>query len=299
MALVSLKELMEDARREEYAVGYFESWNLESLQAVWEAAEETHSPVILGFSGKQLPDPKKAAPEKLELYAAMGLALCKLASAPTGFIFNESPYLNSIKKAIDLGFNIVMFSDEGCSYEEQKRRTAETVVMAHKKNVAVEGEIGILPTVLKGGTSSPSSSALTDPIQAEKFVEKTGVDVLAVAIGNIHVTGSGKVDLDVNHLDTIKEHVPVPLALHAGSSIADEAVREAIRHGIRKINIGSVLRKVFFDALAEKIRVTDPLAHPYDIIGSGLAKDVLLAGKMAVKNMAKEKMFIFGSAGKI
>lgn len=299
MPLVSFKELMEDAQRRGYAVGYFESWNLESLQAVWEAAEETRSPVILGFSGRQLPDPKRVLPEKLEPYAAMGLALCKVASVPTAFIFNESPYLNWIKKAIDLGFNVVMFSDERYSYEEQKKRTFETVTLAHKKNVAVEGELGALPTVMKGEASSPPPSVLTDPMQAEEFVKETGVDALAVALGNIHVTGSGKVDLDMHRLDTIKEHVSVPLVLHAGSGIADEAAKEAIRHGIRKINIGSVLRTVFFDALKEKINVTDPLAHPYDIIGSGLAKDVLLAGKITVKNLVKEKMFIFGSAGKV
>jgi len=118
MPLVSFKKMMEDAEKGGYAVGYFESWNLESLQAVWEAAEETRSPVILGFTGRQLPDPRRAVPEELELFTAMGLTFCKLASVPTVFIFNESPYLNSIKKAIDLGFNVVMFSDEKCSYEE-------------------------------------------------------------------------------------------------------------------------------------------------------------------------------------
>lgn len=128
-------------------------------------------------------------------------------------------------------------------------------------------------------------------------MDETGVNTLAVAIGNIHFSGSGKVDLDMHRLDTIKECVSVPLVLHAGSGIADRAVKKAIRHGIR-INVGSVLRKVFFDALKEKINVTDLLAHPCDIIGSGLDKDVLLAGKMAVKNLVKEKISIFGSAEK-
>lgn len=298
MPLVSFKELMEDAQSRKYAVGYFESWNLESLQAVWKAAEETRSPVILGFSGVQLPDPRRVLPENLEPYAAMGLALCKLASVPTAFIFNESPYLNSIKKATDLGFNVVMFSDEKCSYEEQKRRTAETVVMAHKKNVAVEGEMGTLPTAVEEKTSFSSSSFLTDPIQAEEFVKETGIDALAVAIGNIHVIEAENIDLDIHRLDAIREHVSVPLVLHAGSGLKDEIVKEVIQHGIGKINVGSALRRVFFDALKERISITDPLAHPYHIIGSGLGKDLLLAGKIAMKNLVREKMFIFGSAGK-
>lgn len=107
MLLVSFKEMMEDAARRRYAVGYFESCNLEPLQAVCEAAEETRSPVIVGFSGRQVPDLKRAVPEELEPYAAMGLAFCRLTSVPTAFIFNGSPSLNSIKKAIDLGFNII------------------------------------------------------------------------------------------------------------------------------------------------------------------------------------------------
>jgi len=298
MSLVSLREILQKAEEENYAVGYFEPWNLESLQAVWEAAEEARSPVILGFSGEQLPDPKRAVPEKLEPYAAMGLAFCKLASVPTAFIFNESPYLDWIQKAIDLGFNVVMFTDKGCSYEEQKRRTSEVVAAAHKKHVAVEGELGTLHAETWEKISSLTSSVLTDPIQAEEFVQETGVDALAVAIGNIHVTGSRKVNLDLDRLDTIKERVSVPLVLHAGSGITDEAVKKAIRHGIRKIGIGTSLRKTFFDALKKKIRVTDPSTHPYNVIGSGLDKDVLLAGKIAVKNLVKQKMFIFGSAGR-
>ena len=162
----------------------------------------------------------------------------------------------------------------------------------------MEGELGTLPTIAEGKASFPPSSFLTDPIQAEKFVQETGVDALAVAIGNIHVTEAEDIDLDIHHLDAIREHVSLPLVLHAGSGIADGAVKKAIRHGIRKINVGSVLRKVFFDALKEKINVTDPFAHPYDIIGSGLDEDVLLAGKIAMKNLIREKMVIFGSAGK-
>lgn len=163
MPLVSFKEMMEDAEKGGYAVGYFESWNLESLQAVWEAAEETCSPVILGFSGVQLPDPRRVLPENLEPYAAMGLALCKLASVPTSLIFDESPCPDWIKKAIDEGFNVVMFSDEKCTFEEQKRKTAETLALAHKKNVAVEGELGTLPTIAEGKASFPPSSFLADP----------------------------------------------------------------------------------------------------------------------------------------
>ncbi len=298
MPLVSFKEMMEDAEKGGYAVGYFESWNLESLQAVWEAAEETRSPVILGFSGVQLPDPRRVLPENLEPYAAMGLALCKLASVPTSLIFNESPCLDWIKKAIDEGFNVVMFSDEKCTFEEQKRKTIETVATAHAENVAVEGELRPLPLPPQGRGSVSSSSLVTDPIHAAEFIHETGVDALAVAIGNIHVAEAENTDLDIHRLDAIREHVSVPLVLHAGSGLKDETVKEVIQHGIGKINVGSALRRAFFNTIKKKIAASDPFTHPYDIIGSGLDEDVLLAGKTAMKNLVREKMFIFGSAGK-
>ncbi len=298
MPLVSFKEMMEDAERGGYAVGYFESWNFESLQAVWEAAEETRSPVILGFSGIQLPDPRRVLPENLEPYAAMGIALCKLASVPTSFIFNESSCLDWIKKAINKGFNVVMFSDEKCTFEEQKRKTMQTVTMAHAENVAVEGELRPLPLSPQERGSVSSSSLVTDPIHAAEFVHGTGVDALAVAIGNIHFTQAENRDLDIERLDAIRERVSVPLVLHAGSGLKDAAVKEVIQHGIQKINVGSALRRAFFDAMKDKIASSDPLTHPYDIIGSGLDEDVLLAGRIALKNLIREKMVVFGSAGK-
>jgi ketose-bisphosphate aldolase len=294
MSLVPFQEIIKEAESRKFAVGYFESWNLESLQAVWEAAEETHSPVILGFSG----DPKAMPQEILKPCAAMGLEICRSASVPTAFIFNESPCLESIKKAIDLGFNVVVFSDENCCYKEQKEKTSQTVAMAHKKNVAVEAELDALPVIKEGNVLSSSRPVLTDPIQAKRFVEETGVDALGIALGNIHAIGSGKTGLDIDCLDAIRKEVSVPLVLHGGSGIADKAIRKAIEHGISKINVGSVLRTVFFDALKKKIGVTDSSNDPHSFIGCGLETDILQAAKIAVKDVVKEKMFVYGSAGK-
>ena len=294
MSLVPLQEILKEAESRKFAVGYFESWNLESLQAVWEAAEETRSPVILGFSG----DPKVMPQDILEPCAAMGLEMCRSASVPTAFIFNESPCLESIKKAIDLGFNVVAFSDENCDYEEQEEKTSQTVAMAHKKNVAVEQELDALPITKGGNMLSSPRPVLTDPIQARKFVEETGIDALGVALGNIHAIGSGKTGLDIDCLDAIKKEVSIPLVLHGGSGVADKAIREAIEHGISKIQVGSVLRKVFFDALKKKIGITDSSNDPHSFVGCGLETDILQAAKIAVRDVVKQKMFVYGSAGK-
>src|SRR2546426_3960295 len=103
MPLADFKEMMAEAERGGYAVGYFESWNLESLQAVADAAESMHSPVILGFSGISLPHPARRTKEALSIYAALGTQACKELSVPSCLIFNESPYFDWVTKAIDLG----------------------------------------------------------------------------------------------------------------------------------------------------------------------------------------------------
>ena len=109
---------MAHAESEQYAVGYFESWSLESLMAVADAAEATQSPVMMGFSGIYLNHPKRQRCEILSVYSAMGLKVCQQTSIPTALVFNESPYLNWVLGAIDQGFGLVMFSNEQLSYAD-------------------------------------------------------------------------------------------------------------------------------------------------------------------------------------
>src|SRR5260221_8801377 len=112
MPVVPFQELMRAADAGSYAVGYFESWNLESLLAVADAAEAMRSPVILGFSGIYLPHPQRVVTDRLSTYAAMALDVCKRLSVPGCLLFNESPHLQWVMDAIDVGFNLVMYSDE-------------------------------------------------------------------------------------------------------------------------------------------------------------------------------------------
>src|SRR3989442_12448118 len=137
---------MADAERGGYAVGYFESWNLESLQGVVDAAEAAESPVIAGFSGINLPDPRRALPERLELYAALGRAACASAGVPAALVFNESPSLPWIERALDLGFNLVMFADESLAPAALEDGVRRTVALAAGRG-AVEAELDGLPGV--------------------------------------------------------------------------------------------------------------------------------------------------------
>jgi len=117
----------------DYAVGYFESWNLESLQAVGDAAESMRSPVILGFSGIYLPHPSRTSKETLSVYAALGLETCRSLSVPSCLLFNESPHLDWVSEAIDLGFGLVMYTDEKLSFKEQSKRVRGIVDQPSKR----------------------------------------------------------------------------------------------------------------------------------------------------------------------
>ena len=131
-------------RRGSYAVGYFESWNLESLQGVVDAAEQTASPIILGFNGAFLSGPR-AAPERLALYAALGRAAAESSSVPCGLIFNECPRDDWVVAAIEAGFNLVMLADPEAPHADYVARVAAITRLAHERGVAVEGELGELP----------------------------------------------------------------------------------------------------------------------------------------------------------
>jgi ketose-bisphosphate aldolase len=297
MPLVSFQELMVDAERGGYAVGYFESWNLESLQGVVDAAEAVGSPVILGFSGLSLPDSRRMGTERLELYASLGLAACATARVPTALIFNESPELGWVKRAVELGFNVVMFADERLPLPELRQWVMDTVAVAAGR-AAVEAELESLAGIVDNLSAAPEQMEITDPDTAAEFVAATGVDALAISIGNVHLHGRRKVGLDLERLRAIRERVRVPLVLHGASSIEDEALRQAIRWGIRKINVGSVLRSAFYRAVRERIAATSDAFSPYEVVGSGLPDDVLLAGRLALRDVVVEKMRLFGSAGR-
>ena len=130
MPLVSFSELMDRARRGGFAVGYFESWNLESLLAAADAAEALSSPVILGFSGIYLPHPGRAARDPLAAYAALGAEVCRSISVPSCLLFNESPRFDWVVEAARLGFGLVMFTDEELGYAEQAARVREHILAA-------------------------------------------------------------------------------------------------------------------------------------------------------------------------
>ena len=288
---------MQAAEEGGYAVGYFESWSLESLLATADAAEATRSPVILGFSGLYLPHPRRQVREPLHVYAAMGLATCRHLTVPCCLLFNESPELDWVAESIDLGFNLVMFADEKIGAEELINTVARVVEKAHARGVAVEAEMNALPGI-HGEIQSGDTVPLDDPRAACAFVERTGVDALAVNVGQVHTHGRSQMRLDLARLAELRQAVPVPLVLHGATSIYPPDLVEAIRLGVRKINVGSILKRTYFETLRAASAQVGDSYNPYDVIGSGFAEDVLTQARVAVQERIAELMHLFGSAGK-
>jgi ketose-bisphosphate aldolase len=298
MPLLPFKDMMVQAERGQYAVGYFESWNLESLLAVADAAEAMRSPVILGFSGIYLPHHERVVKDILSLYASLGVETCRRLSVPACLLFNESAHFDRVSEAIDLGFSLVMFTDESLSLEEQIGRVRLVVEKAHSASVAVEGELMALPGVMGRLSTLPDDLRLTDPMVASAFVERTGVDALAVNVGQVHLHGQSEVRLDLSRVRELKEALRVPLVLHGASSVFRADLAEAIRLGVRKINVGSVLKRAYFEALRRACLEVGDNYNPYEVVGSGLDRDVLAAGRVVLQGVVEDLMHLFGSAGR-
>jgi ketose-bisphosphate aldolase len=298
MPHVRFAELMTAAEAGGYAVGYFESWNMESLFAVADAAASMRSPVILGFSGIHLPQIEYGKKERLRVCATMGTALCESLPVPACLLFNESPHLDWVLEAIETGFDLVMYTDETLAPDELERRVRQVVAAAHAKSVAVEAEMMALAGVDGQLTAPPADLRLTGPQAARVFIGRTGVDTLAINVGQAHIHGRRRVHLDLERIGRIRQAVSVPLVLHGATSVEPRDLAGAIKAGVRKVNVGSALKTAYFEALREACRKTDDEYNPYEVVGSGQDGDVLAAARRAMTAKVEQYMRLFGSAGK-
>ena len=294
MPLESIERLMRGCRVGGYAIGYFESWNIESLQGVLDAAEQTRSPVIVGFNGEFLSRDGRLANERLDLYAAVGKAAAQASPVPCGLIFNECPADSWILAATDAGFNLVMPADPLSSYEDYVGRVKRIVGYAHERHVAVEAELGELPCGASGRVED--SGKRTDPAQAGRFVRETGVDLLAVSVGNIHIHVRGELDLDLDRLAAIRDCVPVPLVLHGGTGITRSSLQEAIRLGVAKVNYGTYLKQGYLKAV--RAALAENPSNPHELLGLGGPRDVMVAGRLAVRDAVLERIEALGCCGR-
>jgi len=294
MPLESMAGLLLDARRRNYAVCYCEAWNIESFEGALEAAEETDSPIIAGFNGGFLMHPQRAKPENLALYASLGQALSAV-SVPVAFLLNETDDLAQIRYGIELGFNSVMVEGDHLSAAEYQRVVKDTVQIGHSRGVSVEAQVGRLPY---RGDRGELQGEMTDPAVAKRFVQETEVDALGISIGNVHVLTKGRASIDFESLARIHDLIEIPLVIHGGTGFPLQLAAEAIRFGVAKFNFGTVLKQAYLQAIDKGLKDYSAGSDPHPFLGMGGKKDIMVAGKEAVKKKVKELLAATGSAGK-
>lgn len=230
--LASLNDVLPDAQSKKYAVGLFNTVNLEMAKAVLAAAEDMRSPVILGTAEVLLPF---ASLEELSYFL---LPMAKKAKVPVVLHFDHGLTEGKIVESIKLGFSSIMYDCSNLAFAENIHEVAAMVGFAHKLGVSVEAELGHVGANETGSAgASADDSIYTQPEQAKEYVEKTGVDALAVAIGTAHGAYKKKPRLDIPRLKVISETIQTPLVLHGGSGLSDDDFKNCVANGVSKINI--------------------------------------------------------------
>ncbi|HOJ83127.1 MAG: class II fructose-1,6-bisphosphate aldolase [Dethiobacteria bacterium] len=283
MPLVSLNEVLGKADREGYAVGAFNCNNMEIVQAIARAAEEEKSPVIIQAS--------QGAIRYAGLQYIIGLVNQAAAeiSVPVVLHLDHGTSFEQVIQCIRHGFSSVMIDGSQYPLEENIRLTRKVVEIAHAVGVTVEGELGRIGGTEDDVSVSDAEAFFTDPEEAKRFVEETGVDALAISIGTAHGRYKGEPRLDFERLKKIDELVPCPIVLHGSSGVPDESIKEAVRLGVRKINIDTNIREAFVGAIREYLP-----DHPDEID----PRNILKPAREATTAIIREKIRLFGSASK-
>lgn len=290
--LVSTKEMLTAAREGHYAVPMFDVCNYEMIRTVVETAEAQRSPVMLGALEVDIKG------GGLDYFIAMAKVAAASVSVPVAIHLDHATTFEQCKRVIDAGFNSVMIDASTASFDDNVAKTKAVVAYAHARNVTVEAELGHVPDAVAGTGEAAHQGAkhveikdsLTQPGDVVRFVELTGVDALAIAIGTAHGSYISAPELEIGLLKEINEVSPACLVLHGGSGTPEDQVKEAIANGITKIN-------VFTDLLiAYNTKLRDTLA-----VSDNMGKWPVFVNEEPLKMMKEaiiSKMVAFGSAGK-
>lgn len=227
--LVNLNQVLKKAQNGAYGVGLFNTTDTDMLQAAIEAAEEKCSPIIIGTAEVLLPY------GELELIAPSVINAAKAAKVPVVVHYDHGLTFERCMQALKLGFSSVMYDGSALPYEENIRNTREIVKIAHSFGATVEGEIGHVGEAQS--MDNDDRDLYTTVSEAKRYLEDTGVDALAIAIGTAHGAYKKKPKLDFERLGEIRSAVDVPLVLHGGSGLSDDDFRTAVKCGISKVNI--------------------------------------------------------------
>ena len=283
--LVNMKEILEKAKEGKYAVGLFNAVNVEMARAIIETAEELNSPVIVGTAEVLLPA------MSLERVAEYLIPMARKAKVPVCVHFDHGLTFEKCMEAIQLGYSSIMYDCSTDTYEDNIAKVAQMVKICHAMNVTVEGELGHVGD--NEGSAEGSDRQLnpsdffTDVTLARDFVERTGVDALAVAVGNAHGDYKFPPKLDFDRISDIAERTGLPLVLHGGSGLSDDDFRMAVERGICKVNIFTDIDK------AGKAGIEEGLAA-----GARTLMGLIPYSIAAMKKVVANKMELFGSIGR-
>jgi fructose-bisphosphate aldolase class II len=283
--LVNMNEVLRPAKKNKYAVGLFNAVNLELARGIIAAAESAQSPVIMGTAEVLLP---YGPLEEVSYYL---IPMAKKAKVPVVVHLDHGLSRDLCIKALELGFSSIMYDCSTDSYEDNVRKVKEMADIAHSYGATIEGELGHVGDNEGSAEGSDHladpSKFFTDPRLAKDFVEKTGVDALAIAVGNAHGAYKLPPKLDFDRIKTIANTVDVPLVLHGGSGLTDNDFKQAIKDGISKVNIFTDINIAAVEAEFKK----------FTSMEKGVI-DLIPAAVEAVKQETLKKMKLFGSDGK-
>lgn len=279
--LVTLKQIMNLCEAKKYAVGSFNTPNLESVMAVIEAAEELNVPVIIQHAEVH----EEVMP--INVIGPIMIELAERAKVPVCVHLDHGENLDYICKALKFGFTSVMYDGSTLPFEENMANTKIVVDFAKQTGASVEAEIGCMGKRETGSGSAEDDpdKVYTDPEQAEIFVKETGIDALACSFGTTHGVYISKPKLDFSVVENVREKANIPVVMHGGSGVSPEDFRRAIQSGVRKVNYYTYMALAGGESIAEMFKDSCDMPIMYH--------DIVLRGTQAMKANCKEAMSIF------
>ena len=278
--LANMNDVLLPARKGRYGVGFFNAVNVEMARAILETAEELRAPVMIGTAEVLLP----AMP--LERVAEYLIPMARKASVPVCVHYDHGLTFDKCMEALKLGFTSVMYDCSTETYESNAAKVAEMVRICHATGVTVEGELGHVGDNEGAGKLENPSDYFTDPEVAADFVNRTGIDSLAVAVGNAHGDYKFPPKLDFERIEAIAGRTGLPLVLHGGSGLSDSDFRTAVQKGVCKVNIFTDIDK------AGKAGIEEGLAAGASSMTALIPYEI-----EAMKRVVRNKLELFGSAG--
>lgn len=282
MPLMTVKEILTPVSSG-WAVGAFNVHNLEDVQAVVNAADELEAPVIIMVSESAL---NYAGADFIRSVVATA---AKRVQIPIALQLDHGKSLETVKRSIQAGFTSVMIDGSHLSFEDNVALTRQIVQYAHQHGCSVEGELGKIGGKEDDLLVEDADARFTDPRKVERFILETGIDVLAPAVGTAHGLYKGEARIDFPRLQAIRQATKVPLALHGGSDLSDEIIKEIMRSGVEKINVGTDLKIAITSGIKDYLSNNPEEIEPRKVFGAGRERGTRLV---------MEKMRLFECVGK-